>query len=167
VSSGHFVSVDSEVAWSQVQERLTKQVACGVVEACQPRGVGVVMTCKHMCMAMRGVCQHGATTTTTSLQGCFADDPQVRAVVQAVVRAFAHRTLARDSYFFRPSLSNAFRRSAQSFLPSHRQRRSNVEASTRQQRRGCCRFNQTRLRRLSTCHDMHKKQHRERVGASK
>jgi GTP cyclohydrolase I len=39
----------------QVQERLTKQIAEALMEKLEPHGVGVVVECQHMCMAMRGV----------------------------------------------------------------------------------------------------------------
>lgn len=59
----------------QVQERLTKQICEGIMEAIQPKGVIVVIECQHMCMVMRGVEKSGSSTTTSSMLGCFRDDP--------------------------------------------------------------------------------------------
>lgn len=48
----------------QVQERLTRQVAEGVVKVVQPRAVVVKVTASHMCMQMRGVETQKSETTT-------------------------------------------------------------------------------------------------------
>lgn len=54
----------------QVQERLTQQVAEGVVAAIQPRAVAVKITAEHMCMRMRGVEKQGGDTATEVFLGC-------------------------------------------------------------------------------------------------
>ena len=48
---------------TQVQERLTREVASAVWEAVAPSGVGVVVEACHMCMVR---CQHGTGTIFTS-----------------------------------------------------------------------------------------------------
>lgn len=53
----------------QVQERLTTQVATALNEGLQPRGVAVVMECRHLCMESRGVRRRGIVTTTSCLLG--------------------------------------------------------------------------------------------------
>ena len=64
----------------QVQERLTRQVAEAVMEAMgDAEGVGVMMEASHMCMVMRGVRQHGSSTTTFHLLGTCRTCPQTRA----------------------------------------------------------------------------------------
>ncbi|CBZ50341.1 GTP cyclohydrolase, related [Neospora caninum Liverpool] len=55
----------------QIQERLTQQIALAVMKIVKPRGVAVLLECKHMCMAMRGVSTPGSMTTTTAFRGVF------------------------------------------------------------------------------------------------
>jgi GTP cyclohydrolase I len=62
----------------QVQERLTTQVADWLERELMPRGVGVVIEAEHMCMSLRGVQKHGATTVTSALHGLVRDDPRTR-----------------------------------------------------------------------------------------
>lgn len=57
----------------QVQERLTTQVADALMEHLKPKGVGVIMTARHMCMESRGVCQQGHSTVTSALRGVMSD----------------------------------------------------------------------------------------------
>src|SRR3712207_432089 len=52
----------------QVQERLTTQVADWLERELAPKGVGVVVEAEHMCMSLRGVQKHGATTVTSALR---------------------------------------------------------------------------------------------------
>jgi len=63
----------------QVQERMTKQVATWLDQHLRARGVGVVVRAEHMCMTLRGVQAHGATTVTSALLGTLRDDPRSRA----------------------------------------------------------------------------------------
>jgi GTP cyclohydrolase I len=62
----------------QVQERMTNQIADAIMEHLNPRGCGVVMRARHMCMESRGIKQGGSHTTTSALRGCFSL-PEVRA----------------------------------------------------------------------------------------
>ena len=59
----------------QVQERVTRQIADAIQEAIEPRGVGVVIEARHMCMMMRGVEKQQSTTVTSAMVGCFRDQP--------------------------------------------------------------------------------------------
>lgn len=70
----------------QVQERLTTQVADAIAEYLEPRGVGVVLKARHLCMESRGVCQQGHHTVTSALRGVMKDDPTVRAEFLALAR---------------------------------------------------------------------------------
>jgi GTP cyclohydrolase I len=63
----------------QVQERLTNQVADALVIHVQPRGVGVHLSARHLCMEMRGIERSGAVTKTTALRGAMLTKPEARA----------------------------------------------------------------------------------------
>ncbi|WP_263359764.1 GTP cyclohydrolase I FolE [Acidicapsa ligni] len=69
----------------QVQERLTRQIADSIQEAIEPRGVGVVIEARHMCMMMRGVEKQQSTTVTSAMVGCF-HEPQTRGEFLSLVR---------------------------------------------------------------------------------
>ncbi|KAF7204155.1 GTP cyclohydrolase 2 [Nothobranchius furzeri] len=62
----------------QVQERLTKQIALGICEALQPKGVAVVIEAAHMCMVMRGVQKMNSRTVTSTMLGAYLEDPKTR-----------------------------------------------------------------------------------------
>ena len=70
----------------QVQERLTKQIADWLESELSPKGVGVVIEAEHMCMSLRGVQKHGATTVTSALHGLVRDDPRTRQEFLSLVR---------------------------------------------------------------------------------
>ena len=53
----------------QVQERLTQQVAQALLEHLQPKAVGVVIRCRHMCMESRGIAVAGEETVTSAMLG--------------------------------------------------------------------------------------------------
>ena len=57
----------------QVQERLTTQIAEAIESAIKPRGVGVVIEARHLCMMMRGVEKQHSATITSSMLGAFRD----------------------------------------------------------------------------------------------
>jgi GTP cyclohydrolase I len=63
----------------QIQEHLTEQIALEVKKAINADGVGVVMECRHLCMMMRGVEKQNSVMTTSSVLGCFHNDPSTRA----------------------------------------------------------------------------------------
>lgn len=48
----------------QVQERLTKEIAEGIVDVIAPRAVAVRIKGSHMCMMMRGIKKTGSETVT-------------------------------------------------------------------------------------------------------
>jgi GTP cyclohydrolase I len=62
----------------QVQERLTDQIADAIMEVLQPRGVGVVLEARHLCMMMRGVEKQNSTTVTSALRGVFREEAATR-----------------------------------------------------------------------------------------
>jgi GTP cyclohydrolase IA len=62
----------------QLQERLTQQIADTLFEILQPKGLGVVMEARHMCMQMRGVEKSQSITTTSAVLGEFHDEAETR-----------------------------------------------------------------------------------------
>ncbi len=55
----------------QIQEQLTEQIAEAINEVIKPKGVGVVLQARHMCMEMRGIEKAYSSTTTSALRGIF------------------------------------------------------------------------------------------------
>ncbi len=63
----------------QVQERLTTQIAeLLYLGELRPKGVMVVIEAVHLCMVMRGVKKHGASTITSAVRGVFRKDERTR-----------------------------------------------------------------------------------------
>ncbi len=71
----------------QVQERMTVQIAEAMQEVLQPRGVGVVVKCKHMCMMMRGVEKQNSEVFTSSMHGLFRENESTRMEFLNLIRA--------------------------------------------------------------------------------
>ncbi|HNZ37246.1 MAG TPA: GTP cyclohydrolase I FolE [Candidatus Marinimicrobia bacterium] len=63
----------------QIQERLTQQIADALNEALEPKGVGVIIEARHLCMQMRGVEKQNSNITTSVMLGELHDEPQARA----------------------------------------------------------------------------------------
>jgi GTP cyclohydrolase I len=70
----------------QVQERLTAQIADCIDEHLRPKGVGVVLSCRHLCMESRGIRRPGSTTVTSAMRGVFMEKPEARAELMALVK---------------------------------------------------------------------------------
>ena len=64
---------------TQVQERLTRQIADWLTRHLEPAGVGVVIEAEHLCMTLRGVQAVGSSTVTSTMLGALRDDPRSRA----------------------------------------------------------------------------------------
>ena len=62
----------------QIQEQLTEQIADAIMDTIGPKGVGVVIQARHMCMEMRGVEKINSTTTSSALRGLFKKDEKTR-----------------------------------------------------------------------------------------
>ena len=63
----------------QIQEKFTRQIAEALNGALEPRGVGVVVEARHLCMEMRGVEAEGGRMMTSCMLGTFRRDPRTRA----------------------------------------------------------------------------------------
>uniref|UniRef100_A0A3Q2DST5 GTP cyclohydrolase 1 n=1 Tax=Cyprinodon variegatus TaxID=28743 RepID=A0A3Q2DST5_CYPVA len=70
--------ITASIPFLSVQERLTKQIAVGISEALQPKGVAVVIEAAHMCMVMRGVQKMNSRTMTSTMLGVYLEDPKTR-----------------------------------------------------------------------------------------
>jgi GTP cyclohydrolase IA len=62
----------------QIQEKLTKEIAEALSTALAPKGVGVVVEARHLCMEMRGVETPGGRMITSCMLGTFRRDPRTR-----------------------------------------------------------------------------------------
>ena len=62
----------------QVQERLTTDIAKAIAESLNPKGVGVVIKARHLCMMMRGVEKQNSEAVTSCMLGRFKTDPRTR-----------------------------------------------------------------------------------------
>ncbi len=78
--------VDAFARRLQVQERLTEQIAAALECALQPRGVGVIVEARHLCMMMRGVEKQNSSATTSAMLGLFRTDSKTRAEFLDLVR---------------------------------------------------------------------------------
>jgi len=69
----------------QVQERLTNQIADALDAHLKPKGVGVVIQCRHFCIESRGVRQQGTSTVTSALRGSVLKEADCRAEFMGLV----------------------------------------------------------------------------------
>src|SRR6202044_1315130 len=77
--------VDVYARRPQVQERMTTQIADGLMNVLEPRGVLVVIEAEHLCMSMRGVRKPGAKTVTSAVRGCFLSSKSTRAEAMSLL----------------------------------------------------------------------------------
>jgi GTP cyclohydrolase I len=96
IPNGHIVGlskipriVDAFARRLQVQERLTNEIRDCIQETLNPVGVAVVIECKHLCMAMRGIQKQNSVTTTSAFTGEFAKD-KTRAEFLRLITANLH-----------------------------------------------------------------------------
>jgi GTP cyclohydrolase I len=96
IPNGHIVGlskiprvVDAFSRRLQVQERLTNEIRDCIQDTLQPAGVAVVIECRHLCMAMRGIQKQNSVTTTSAFTGAFAKD-KTRAEFLRLITANLH-----------------------------------------------------------------------------
>ena len=70
----------------QLQERLTNDIAEALNSTLLPKGVGVVVEARHLCMEMRGVEKPGGQMITSCMLGTFRRDPRTRSEFLELVR---------------------------------------------------------------------------------
>lgn len=94
IPNGHIVGlskiprvVDAFARRLQVQERLTNEIRDCIQDTLAPAGVAVVIECKHLCMAMRGVQKQNSVTTTSAFTGGFLNNDKTRAEFLRLITA--------------------------------------------------------------------------------
>jgi GTP cyclohydrolase IA len=70
----------------QLQERMTTEIAEALNDVLAPRGVGVVVEARHLCIEMRGVQKTGGQLITSCMLGTFRKDARTRAEFLDLVR---------------------------------------------------------------------------------
>lgn len=70
----------------QIQERIGQQVTDALMKYLEPQGCGVVLEAQHLCMTARGVGKQNSVMITSSMQGSFLTDGQVRDEFLRIVR---------------------------------------------------------------------------------
>jgi len=70
----------------QVQERMTSQIAEGLMDILAPKGVGVVVEASHFCMMMRGVQKQNSSTLSSAMRGIFQEDARTRMEFMELIR---------------------------------------------------------------------------------
>ena len=63
----------------QIQERMTQQIAQAIETHLEARGVGVIVTARHLCMGSRGVKLPASELVTSSMLGTLRDNGRTRA----------------------------------------------------------------------------------------
>jgi GTP cyclohydrolase I len=70
----------------QVQERMTSQIADALMTHLEPKAVGVVVRCRHMCMESRGIRTPGEETITSAMLGELQPNLALRTEFLALAR---------------------------------------------------------------------------------
>jgi GTP cyclohydrolase I len=70
----------------QVQERMTMQIANALMDVLEPKAVGVVVKCRHMCMESRGIRTQGEETITSCMLGDLQSNLALRTEFFALTR---------------------------------------------------------------------------------
>jgi GTP cyclohydrolase IA len=78
--------VDCYAKRLQVQERMTIQIANALMEVLEPKAVGVVVRCRHMCMESRGIRTPGEETITSAMLGELQPNLALRTEFLALAR---------------------------------------------------------------------------------
>lgn len=70
----------------QVQERMTSQIANALMTVLEPKAVGVVVRCRHLCMESRGIRSPGEETVTSAMLGELQPNLAMRTEFLALAR---------------------------------------------------------------------------------
>lgn len=71
----------------QIQENLTQQIAKTLLQACDAKGVAVIIEARHLCMQMRGVEKQHSVMTTSIMLGKFREDERTRMEFLSLTRS--------------------------------------------------------------------------------
>lgn len=69
----------------QVQERMTQQIGELIDQHLETKGVAVVISAEHSCMAIRGIRKPGSKTVTSALRGIFRENQSTRAEFMSLI----------------------------------------------------------------------------------
>ncbi|MHB1606873.1 MAG: GTP cyclohydrolase I FolE [Leptospirales bacterium] len=78
--------VDLFARRAQIQERLTAQLADGILETLTPQGVMVVLEAEHLCLSMRGIRKAGVPVVTSAVRGIFRKNAKTRQEFLSLIR---------------------------------------------------------------------------------
>lgn len=70
----------------QVQERMTMQIAEALMQVLDPKAVGVIVKCRHLCMESRGIRTPGEETVTSAMLGELQPNLAMRTEFLAMAR---------------------------------------------------------------------------------
>lgn len=70
----------------QNQEKLTVEIANALRDLIHPRGVGVVLEARHLCMMARGVEKQGSSVVTSAMLGLFKKEMNTRSEFLKLIR---------------------------------------------------------------------------------
>lgn len=62
----------------QLQENLTTEIAETFAHYVKPKGVGVIVKARHLCMEMNGQQKAGKEIITSAVRGLIREDPKTR-----------------------------------------------------------------------------------------
>lgn len=71
-------AVDTYAAKPQIQEKLTMEIADGIMTYLNASGVMVIVEAEHLCLSMRGVKKPGTVTATSVTRGVFKEDATLK-----------------------------------------------------------------------------------------
>ena len=70
----------------QVQERLTCQIVAAMMTHLKPKGCGIVMEARHLCMESRGKKIAGQSTTSSAFRGIMLNDASCKAEFLSLIK---------------------------------------------------------------------------------
>jgi len=69
----------------QIQERIGEQVTETLMKYLQPKGAACIIQAVHMCMRMRGCNKQNSIMISSSIKGCFMDEPTARQELMGLI----------------------------------------------------------------------------------